>query len=86
MSERATPAVMAALKEALQNQIATNDPPETALTFARLRREGMSEDEAWRWLSAVLLQEMSIMIRDNRSFDRAGFLGALDRLPGLINR
>jgi ribosomal protein S12 methylthiotransferase accessory factor YcaO len=86
MSERATPAVMAALKEALQGQITTNDPPETALTFARLQREGMSEDEAWRWLSAAFLQEMSIMIRDNRAFDRAGFVCALDRLPGLIDR
>lgn len=86
MSERATPAVMAALKEALQGQITTNDPPETALTFARLQREGISEEEAWRWLSAAMLQEISIRLRDKRPFDRAGFVGALDRLPGLIDR
>ena len=77
---------MAALKEALQCQITADDPPETGLTLARLRREGMSEDEAWRWLSAVLLQELSVMIRDNRPFDRAGFVAALDRLPGLADR
>ena len=62
---------MAALKEALPGEIATNDPPETGLTLARLQREGMSEDEALRWRSAVLLQEMSIMIR-----------AMLDRLRG----
>ncbi|MDO8502735.1 MAG: hypothetical protein Q7S20_12910 [Gemmatimonadaceae bacterium] len=86
MSERATPAVMAALKEVLQRQIDAGDPPEARLTLARLLGEGMSDDEAWRWLSAVMLQEMSIMIRDNRPFDRAGYAAALDRLPGLIDR
>jgi hypothetical protein len=91
MSDRAgpevvRPEVVRALKEALREQIATNDPPETALTLARLRRDGMPEDEAWRWLSAVLLQEMSVMVRDDRPFDRDGYVAALNRLPGLADR
>lgn len=86
MTERATPAVMAALKEALEYQVAENDPPETALTLARLRREGLTEDEAWRWLSAVLLQEMSLITRDNRPFDREGYIAALQGLPELRDR
>lgn len=77
---------MAALKEVLEKQIASGDPPETSLTLARLQREGLSTDDAWRWLSAVLLQEMSVMMRDNRNFDRTGFVEALNRLPGLIDR
>jgi len=77
---------MAALKEALQGQIDADDPPDTALTLARLLDEGLSEDDAWRWLSAALLQELSAVIRDRRDFDRAGYVAALHGLPGLADR
>ena len=86
MTERASPAVMAALKEALEAQLAADDPSETRLTLARLLREGTSEEEAWRWLSAVMLQEMALIMRHNRPFDRAGFIAALNHLPGLRDR
>jgi hypothetical protein len=67
-------------------QIADDDPPETRLTFARLLRDGIPEDEAWRWLSAVLLQEMALIVSDNRPFDRDGYAAALNRLPELRDR
>jgi ABC-type nitrate/sulfonate/bicarbonate transport system substrate-binding protein len=86
MSEQAPPAVLAALREALEWQIAHDDPPETARTLARLKGEGIANDEVWRWLAAALLQEMSVMLRDNRPFDRAAYAAALDRLPGLSER
>jgi hypothetical protein len=86
MDDRASPAVMAALKETLEAQIAADDPPETRQTLARLQREGIPEDEAWRWLSAVLLQEMVLIIRDKRSFDREGYIAALHQLPELRDR
>ena len=77
---------MAALKETLEAQIAADDPPETRLTLARLLREGIPEDEAWRWLSAALLQEMALIVSDNRPFDREGYVAALNRLPELRDR
>jgi hypothetical protein len=86
MTERASPAVMAALKEVLEAQMAKHDPPDTRLTFERLLREGISEEEAWRWLSAVLLQEMALIMRHNRPFDRAGYIAALNQLPELHDR
>ena len=86
MTDRASPAVQAALREALDAQIAADDPPETRLTFERLVSEGFSQEEAWRWLSAVVLQEMSLIVRDNRPFDRAGYVAALNCLPTLIDR
>ena len=46
----------------------------------------MSKDEAVRWIAAALLQEMSVMIRDGRPYDRDSYIAALDRLPGLIDR
>lgn len=86
MSERASPEVERVLREAVLDQIANNEPPEAALTLARLQRDGMPEDEAVRWIAAALLQEMSVMIRDNRPYDRDSYVAALDRLPGLIDR
>ena len=86
MSDRASPEVQRILRQAVLDQIAKNEPPETALTLARLKRDGMSDDEAMRWISAALLQEMSLIIRDNRPYDRESYVAALDRLPGLIDR
>jgi len=86
MNDRASPAVMAALKEALEAQIAADDPPETRLALARLLGEGIPEDEAWRRLSAALLQEMALIVSDNRPFDRQGYVAALNRLPELRDR
>jgi hypothetical protein len=86
MSERASPEVQRVLREAVLNQVAALDPPEAALTLARLQAEGTSEDEAVRWIAAALLQEMSVMIRDRRPYDRDSYVAALDRLPGLIDR
>ena len=86
MSERASPEVERILRETILNQVANNDPPEAALTLARLQGEGISEDEAVRWIAAAMLQEMSVMIRENRPYDRESYIAALDRLPGLIDR
>ena len=86
MSERASPEVERVLREAVLDQVAKNDPPEAALTLTRLQQEGISEDEAVRWIAAALLQEMSAMIRDKRVYDRESYVAALNRLPGLIDR
>ena len=86
MSERASPEALAILRDVIQDQIAAKDPPETAATFARLRREGLDEELIWRLLSAVLLQEMSVMMVENRPFDPQGYAEALARLPDLADR
>ena len=45
MSERASPEVERVLREAVLDQIANNEPPEAALTLARL---ASVYDPAWR--------------------------------------
>ena len=86
MTERASPEVERILRQAVLDQVANKEPPETAVTLARLQREGMTRDEVVRWISAALLQEMSVMIRDNRPYDRDSYVAALNRLPVLIDR
>ena len=86
MSEHASPEVLATLRDVLEHQITAGDPPETAATLARLRREGIAGDVAWRMLSAVLLQEMSLVVGQGRPFNREGYVVALHRLPKLVDR
>ncbi len=86
MSKRASPEVERILREIVLNQVANNDPPEVMLTLARLQMDGLSEDEAVRWIAAAMLQEMSVMIQDHRPYDRDSYVAALNRLPGLIDR
>lgn len=86
MSDRASPEVLAALREILENQIASNDPPETGATLGRLRRAGIPEKAAWQLLSAVLLQEMSLMVTTSRPFNRDRYVAALHHLPELGDR
>jgi hypothetical protein len=81
MAKHADSEAVRLLKQAVLNQIADGDPPETAATLARLQREGMSKDEALRWIAAALLQELNVMLRDHRVFDRDAYAAALDRLP-----
>ena len=55
--------VRAALREAIQNQITANDPPETRQTFGRLITAGFAEEDTWRLLSAVLAVELAAIVQ-----------------------
>lgn len=81
MTERSALNLLAALRETIENQVAANDPPETALTLERLRREGVAEERVWRLLAAVLLEELNSMYAERRTFDRDRYIVALRRLP-----
>jgi hypothetical protein len=85
MAKHADSEAFRLLKQAVLSQIADGDPPETAATLARLQREGMSKDEALRWIAAALLQELNVMLRDHRVFDRDAYAAALARLPHFPN-
>lgn len=86
MTEPFSPDVLALLREVLENQIAADDPPETALTLSRLQRGGVPDEMAWRLLSAVLLQELNTTLGEKRPFDRARYIAALHRLPEFDSR
>ncbi len=73
----------AALREAIQNQITANNPPETEQTFGRLIAAGFSEEDAWRLLSAVLAVELAAIVREGRPFSLTAYVKALRALPAL---
>jgi len=73
----------AALREAIQNQIAANDPAETKETFNRLIAGGFAEEDVWRLLSAVLAVEVATVLREGRPFSLDAYVKALKALPDL---
>jgi hypothetical protein len=73
----------AALREAIQNQITANDPPETKETFGRLIAGGFAEEDVWRLLSAVLAVELATTLREGRPFILDAYVKALKALPDL---
>ena len=83
MSIRDPDGVRAALREAIQNPITANNPPETEQTFGRLIAAGFGEEEAWRLLSAVLAIELAAILREGRPFSLDAYVNALKALPDL---
>ena len=73
----------AALREAIQNQITGNDPPETKEAFNRLIAAGFAEEDAWRLLSAVLAFELAAIAQVGRHFSLGAYVRALKALPDL---
>jgi hypothetical protein len=70
-----------ALFEAIQNQIADEDPKETKQTYERLLGEGFAPDDAMKLLAFVLADEINRMLKDNTPFDRALYVQGLKKLP-----
>jgi len=81
MSENFNPYLHSAILEVVENQLTGNNPPETRLTLDRLLREGHSEEDAKKLIGAVIAAEMFYVMKENRPFDHARFVAALDRLP-----
>ena len=74
---------MTVLRQALEMQIAHNDPPEVADTLERLRAQGIAEREVWELLGAASLIELERSKAAARAFGRESYAATLRRLPSL---
>ncbi len=72
-----------AILEVINNQMRDNDPPETNQTFARLQKEGFSEEEALKLIGYVVASEVFTVLEESRSYDKAQYISALNALPKL---
>jgi hypothetical protein len=72
-----------AVLDAVDQQIRSNDPPETRQTFDRLVASGHSEDEARRLIGTALAVEIFNIMKHEQEFDRVRFARNLARLPQL---
>ncbi len=69
--------------EAIENQIRNNDPPETRQTLERLVSSGHSRAEAKRLIACVLATELFDVMKSEKPYDNARYVGNLKRLPEL---
>ena len=73
----------AAILEVINNQIKDNDPPETKQALVRLQEEGLTEEDALKLIGYVVASEVFAVLKENRKFDKAKFISALNALPKL---
>ena len=55
--------------EVINNQLKNNDPPETKMTYNRLKKEGFKDFQARQWLGKCLLVENYDAIKHGKSND-----------------
>ena len=72
-----------AILEVINNQIRDNDPPETKQTLDRLQKEGLPKVEALKLIGCVVASEVFAVLKENRNYDHAKYIAALNDLPRL---
>jgi len=71
----------ASILEVVDNQLKSNDPPETQQTFDRLMRAGYSEKMSKELIGAVVSSEIFEVLAKQEPFDLNRFVIALNKLP-----
>lgn len=71
------------LIEAIENQLAADDPPAARAVLNRLTLVGYPRDEILQLMARVLAAEIHALMREERGFDRDAYESALRRLPEL---
>ena len=77
------PQLHAAIMKVVENQLRSNDPPQTQQTFKRLIEAGHSEEEAKRLIACVVSAEIFDVLRKNEPFDLDRFVRGLNNLPAM---
>jgi len=70
-----------AIFEVIDNQIAVNDPVETAITLKRLMNEGYPEFEAKQLIGQALAVELFGVMKKKVPFNEARYIKNLTNLP-----
>ena len=71
----------AAIKAVLDQQMATNDPPEVLETFERLQEEGFSSDEARGLIGHVVSLEVAELLAGTGVLNVDRYIESLGKLP-----
>lgn len=70
-----------AILQAVENQLAANDPPEVRTTLNRLISQGQSRENALRHIAGALIIEIFNAATKNQAYDAARYLKNLHALP-----
>ena len=77
------PHLQAAIMEVVDNQLRSNDPPQTQQTFKRLVEAGHAENEAKRLIACVVFAEIFDVLKRQQPFNLDHFVKGLDKLPAM---
>ena len=67
--------------EIINNQMNANDPPETNLTYKRLKDLGYSDFETNQLIGQCMVAELFEVLKNHRKFDEAKYISNLKNLP-----
>ena len=81
--ENVDPHLHAAIMKVVENQLRSNDPPQTQQTFKRLLEDGHSEAEAKRLIACVVSAEIFDVLKKNEPFNLDRFVRGLNHLPAM---
>ena len=79
--EKANPYLKTAFMEVVDNQIASNDPPETRQTLDRLTSQGISKQDARIYIGQAVCVEVWDIMKNKKEFNRERFVRNLKNLP-----
>lgn len=81
MKETVNKHAQAAIREAVDNQLRDNNPPQTQQTYQRLLTAGHSIEESKRTISAVVASDIFEVLKNQQPFNLNRFVERLDKLP-----
>ncbi len=67
--------------ETVQNQIQTNQPPETKETLDRLKKTGYNDDDAKQLIGQCLAVELYHVFSNQEPFNESRYIANLKNLP-----
>ncbi len=77
------PALGAAIREVVDNQLREGTPPATRQTLDRLLADGHPEEDARRLIACAVTSEIFDVLTNRQPYDEARSIAALGRLPTL---
>jgi len=80
------PFLHVAMHQVVERQLADNDPPETARTLETLLDAGYSRHDAIHAIAGVVAGEIFEILKEDRPFDRQGYVSALQDLVRTLRR
>ena len=78
---KSNPNLKESILEVVDNQLNSNDPPETRQTLDRLIKEGHSESKAKELIGTVVASEIFEVLKKKEPFNLSRFVAALNNLP-----
>jgi hypothetical protein len=72
-----------AIVEAVESQLAQNEPPETKATLKRLMALGESRENAIRYIASALSVEIFEVLKNDSPYDEKRYVSNLKALPTL---